>query len=151
MPLHEQIKNEIKEAMKARDEIRLATVRSISAAMTNELVAKRMKPDEMLSDEDALAVIKRLVKQRQDSIEQFRAGDREDLASAEEAELNILKVYLPAAMPIEQVRAVAEAKKTEMGITDKTKLGILVGAVMKATGGQADGAIVKEVVESLFN
>jgi len=148
--LHEQIKNEIKEAMKARDEIRLATVRSVSATMTNELVAKRMKPDEMLSDEEALAVIKRLVKQRQDSIEQFRAGDREDLASAEEAELNILKVYLPAQMSIEQIRSIAEAKKAEMGVTDKTKLGILVGAVMKATAGQADGNVVKEVVESLF-
>ena len=150
MSLHEQIKNEIKEAMKARDEIRLATVRSVSAAMTNELVAKRMKPDEMLSDEEVLAVIKRLVKQRQDSIEQFRAGDREDLASAEEAELNILKVYLPAQMSIEQIRSIAEAKKAEMGVTDKTKLGILVGAVMKATTGQADGNVVKEVVESLF-
>src|SRR3989339_842828 len=128
MSLHEQIKNEIKEAMKARDEIRLATVRSVSAAMTNELVAKRMKPDEMLSDEEVLAVIKRLVKQRQDSIEQFRAGDREDLASAEEAELNILKVYLPAQMSVEQIRSIAEAKKAEMGVTDKTKLGILVGA-----------------------
>lgn len=148
--LHEQIKNEIKEAMKARDEIRLATVRSISAAMTNELVAKRMKPDEMLSDEEALAVIKRLVKQRQDSIEQFRAGGREDLATAEEAELNILKVYLPAQMSIEQIRSIAEAKKAEMGVTDKTKLGILVGAVMKASAGQADGNTVKEVVESLF-
>ena len=150
MSLHEQIKNEIKEAMKARDEIRLATVRSVSAAMTNELVAKRMKPDEMLSDEEALAVIKRLVKQRQDSIEQFRAGNREDLASAEEAELNILKVYLPAQMSVEQIRSIAEAKKAEMGVTDKTKLGILVGAVMKATTGQADGNVVKEVVESLF-
>lgn len=150
MILHEQIKNEIKEAMKARDEIKLATVRSISAAMTNELVAKRMKPNEMLSDEDALAVIKRLVKQRQDSIEQFRAGGREDLASSEEAELNILKTYLPAAMPIEQIRSIAEAKKAELNITDKTKLGILVGAVMKETKGQADGAMVKEVVEGLF-
>ena len=150
MSLHEQIRNEIKEAMKARDEIRLATVRSVSAAMTNELVAKRMKPDEMLSDEEVLAVIKRLVKQRQDSIEQFRAGNREDLASAEEAELNILKVYLPAQMSVEQIRSIAEAKKAEMGVTDKTKLGILVGAVMKATTGQADGNVVKEVVESLF-
>ena len=150
MSLHEQIRNEIKEAMKARDEIRLATVRSVSAAITNELVAKRMKPDEMLSDEEALAVIKRLVKQRQDSIEQFRAGDREDLASAEEAELNILKVYLPAQMSIEQIRSIAEAKKAEMGVTDKTKLVILVSAVMKATAGQADGNVVKKVVESLF-
>ena len=150
MSLHEQIKNEIKEAMKAREEIRLATVRSISAAMTNELVAKRMKPDEMLSDEEALAVIKRLVKQHQDSIEQFRAGDRADLAEAEEAELNILKVYLPAQMSAEQIREIAEAKKAEMGVTDKTKLGILVGAVMKETKGQADGNVVKEIVENLF-
>ena len=150
MSLHEQIKNEIKEAMKAREEIRLATVRSISAAMTNELVAKRMKPDEMLSDEEALAVIKRLVKQHQDSIEQFRAGDRADLAEAEEAALKILNVYLPAQMSAEQIREIAEAKKAEMGVTDKTKLGILVGAVMKETKGQADGNVVKEIVENLF-
>ena len=91
-----------------------------------------------------------MVKQRQDSIEQFRAGNREDLASAEEAELNILKTYLPAQMSEEQIRAMAESKKAELGITDKTKIGILTGAVMKATGGQADGNVVKQIVESLF-
>ncbi|OHA58016.1 MAG: hypothetical protein A2370_01340 [Candidatus Vogelbacteria bacterium RIFOXYB1_FULL_42_16] len=150
MSLHEQIKNEIKEALKARDEVRLATVRGMSASLTNELVTKKMKPTEILTDDDVLIVIKRLVKQRQDSIEQFRAGNREDLASAEEAELNILKTYLPAQMSEEQIRAMAESKKAELGITDKTKIGILTGAVMKATGGQADGNVVKQIVESLF-
>ena len=89
--LHEQIKNEIKQAMMAKDQLKLSVVRGISAAFTNELVAKKRKPDEVLSDEDALAVITRQAKQRKDSIEQFRAGGREDLASKEEAELKIIE------------------------------------------------------------
>ncbi len=150
MPLHDQIKNDIKEAMKAKDEVRLRTVRSISAALTNELVAKKMKPDERLEDNDTLAVIKRLAKQRQDAIEQFRAGGREDLASDESAELAILETYLPTQMSREEIQKIAEAKKAELNFTDKSKMGILVGAVMKEIAGRADGAIVKEIVEGLF-
>ncbi|OJI08343.1 hypothetical protein BK005_00855 [bacterium CG10_37_50] len=97
-----------------------------------------------------MVVIKRLVKQRQDSIEQFTAGGRADLAQAEEAEMAILKTYLPAEMPTDQIKAIALAKKTELGINDRAKIGILVGAVMKETKGQTDGKIVKEIVESLF-
>lgn len=92
--LHEQIKNEIKQAMLDKDQVRLATVRGLVAAFTNELVAKRRKPDDWLSDEEARAVIRRAVKQRQDSIEQFRAGGRTDLVAQESAELEILKTYL---------------------------------------------------------
>jgi uncharacterized protein YqeY len=148
--LHDQIKEEIKSAMKARDEVRLQTLRGLASAMTAEVMTKGRKPNEKLSDEEALAVIKRLVKQRQDSIDQFRAGGREDLVASEEAEMAILKTYLPAKMPAEQIRAIAEAKKAELGVTDKAKIGILVGAVMKETKGQADGNVVKEIVESLF-
>ena len=148
--LHDQIKEEIKSAMKARDEVRLSTLRGLAAAFTSDIMAKGRKPDEKLSDEEALAVIKRLVKQRQDSIDQFRAGGREDLALAEQVEMDILKDYLPAQMPVEQIRAIAEAKKAELGVSDKAKIGILVGAVMKACKGQAAGNVVKEVIESLF-
>ena len=93
--LHEQIKSGIKEAMLAKDVLKLKAFRAMSAAFTNELVAKNRKPQEMLTDEEVLAVITKMVKQRKDSIEQFKKGGREDLVKEEEAELTILETYLP--------------------------------------------------------
>ena len=78
MILHEQIKGNIKEAMLAKDTMRLETMRAMVSAFTNELVAKGKKPQDMLSDEEAMVVITRLAKQRKDSIEQFKKGNRED-------------------------------------------------------------------------
>ena len=144
------IKEEIKKAMLARDTIRLNTLRGLSASFTNELVAKGHKPQDELGDEDCLAVIRRLVKQRKESIEQFKAGNRQDLVDNETAELAILEVFLPQMMSIEEVRKIVEAKKIELGITDKTKLGMFVGTLMKDLKGKADGADVKAVAESLF-
>lgn len=150
MSLHTQIKQEIKEAMLKKDALKLNVVRGISAAFTNELVAKGHKPQEEIGDEDALVVIKRLVKQRKDSIDQFKKGNREDLAAEEAAELGILETYLPATMSKDEIRKIAEAKKAEMNFTDKSKMGMFMGAVMKELKGKADGADVKEVIESLF-
>jgi len=147
--LHQQIRDQIKEAMLARDTVRLNTLRGLLSSFTNELVAKKRKPNEELGDEDALDVVRRGVKQRKDSIEQFKAGGRNDLAESEEAELMILQTYLPQMMSRDEIKTIAEAKKQEMG-ADKSKLGQLVGAVMKELKGKADGADVKEVVESLF-
>ncbi len=149
MSLQQQIKDEIKEAMKAKDEIRLSVVRGLSAAMTNELVAKGKKPTDELSDDEALGVIKRASKQRQDSITQFRAGGREDLASKEEAELKVIDGYLPAALPREEIVKIAQTKIAELG-ADKSKMGVLIGAVVKETKGAADGALVKTVIQELL-
>lgn len=151
MSLENNIKEALKEAMKNKDELRLSVMRNIKAACTNELVAKGMTPQSEVSDEIVLSVIKRLAKQRKDSIEQFRNGGREDLASQEEAELAVLETLLPKMMSREEIRPVAEKKKSELGVEDKSKMGILIGAVMKELGGQADGGDVKAVVESLFN
>lgn len=148
--LHEQIKNEIKQAMLAKDELKLRVARSLVAAFTNELVAKKRKPDEFLSDEEALAVITRAAKQRKDSMEQFRAGGREDLATSEEAELKIIETYLPTLMSQAEIKTLAEAKKAELGATDKTKAGLLMSALMKDLKGKADGADVKAVVDELL-
>src|SRR3989338_6343544 len=145
-----KIREELTAAMKARDSVKMNTLRGLLTAFTNELVAKGIKPQEQISDEDALAVIKRAVKQRKDSIEQFRAGNREDLAQKEEAELKILETYMPAQMSREQIEVVAKQVKEKLGITDKSKMGQFVGAVMKELKGQADGAVVKEVVESIL-
>ncbi len=148
--LHEQIKNGIKEAMLAKDIVRLETLRGMSAAFTNELVAKNRKPNETLVDEEVLTVIARLAKQRKDSIEQFKKGNRQDLVDVEEAQLKILETYLPKMMDRSEVEKLVKSKKEELGITDATKKGMLMSAVMKDLKGKADGNVVKEVVDSLF-
>jgi uncharacterized protein YqeY len=150
MTLHTTLKESLKEAMKAKDEVRLRTVRSMLTAMTNELVATGKTPQDMIDDQGFLAVVKRLAKQRKESIVQFEAAGRNDLAEPEKAELTVLEAYLPTLMTQEQIRLIAEAKKAELGVTDKSKLGQLVGAVMKELAGKADGGDVKVVVESLF-
>ena len=149
--LHEQIKKTLKEAMLAKDEVRLLTVRGLLSAFVNELVAKKMKPDAILSDEDALSVIKRGVKQRKDSIEQFTEGNRPDLAELEKAELAILLKYLPETMSRDQIRPIAVAKMKELGITEKSKMGMLMGALSKELKGQAEGADIKAVVDELLS
>ncbi len=148
--LQTKIKEGIKEAMKAKDSVRLETLRGISSALTNELVTKGKTPQDNISDEDAVAVISRLAKQRKDSISQFKAGGREDLVEVEESQLLILEEFLPTLMSREEILPIAIAKKAELGVTDKTKAGQLTGALMKDLKGKADGGLVKEVVESLF-
>lgn len=148
--LQETIKAGIKEAMMAKDAVRLETMRGMSAAFMNELVAKGRKPQDILTDEEALAVITRMSKQRKDSIEQFTKGGREDLVAEERAQLAILETYLPKLMDISEVKTIAEAKKAELGITDPTKKGMLMAALMKDLKGKADGTVVKEAVDSLF-
>jgi hypothetical protein len=150
MSLHESLRESLKTAMKAKDAVTLTTVRSIMTACTNELVATGKTPQDQLDDAGILAVIKRLAKQRKESMLQYEAANRPELAEPEKLELAVLEAYLPTLMTQAELRPIAEAKKAELGITDKSKLGILVGAVMKEAGGNADGGDVKAVVESLF-
>lgn len=151
MTLHESLRESLKEALKARDAVTLRTVRSIMTACTNELVATGKTPQDMLDDAGVLSVIKRLAKQRKESIVQYEAANRPELAVPEKEELIVLEAYLPILMSQEEIRPIAEAKKSELGIQDKAKVGVLVGAVMKDLAGKADGGDVKEVVERLFN
>lgn len=148
--LHEQIKNGIKDAMMAKDSVRLETYRGMLSAFTNELVSKNRKPNEMLSDEEAVAVIARLAKQRKDSIEQFTKGNRDDLVKKEQAELAILETYLPKLMEKNEIEKIAQAKKDELKIINAGQKGMLMSALMKDLRGKADGATVKEVVDGLF-
>ncbi|MEZ4701050.1 MAG: GatB/YqeY domain-containing protein [Rhodothermales bacterium] len=148
--LQEKIANAIKDAMRARDPLRLNALRSIKTAFTNELVAQKRTPQDSLSDEEAIGVIARLAKQRKDSIDQFTQGGRPDLAEKEAQELTILEEFLPRQMSRDEILAAVTAKQAEMGVTDKAKAGMLIGALMKDLKGKADGKVVKEVVESLF-
>jgi len=136
--------------MRAKDEVRLRTIRGLLSAFVNELVATKRKPDETLPDSDAAAVVKRAVKQRKDSIEQFEKGGRPELVEAEKAELAVLEKYLPQTMSLDQIRPVALAKKQELGIAEKSKAGQLIGAVKKELGDKADGSDIKSVVDELL-
>ncbi len=132
--------------MKTRDTARLNVLRGLLSSFTNEAVSKKKKPDEALSDEEALAVITRAVKQRKDSIEQFEKGGRTDLAEVEKSELTILETYLPAQMSQGEIVAYVKTKPLPQA-SEKNKF---IGMIMKELNGKADGALVKEVVDTLF-
>lgn len=148
--LTQTIKAKMIIAMKARDQLRVDTLRGCMAAFTNELVAKNKKPTDQLTDEEAVAVLKRLSKQRADSAEQFTKGGRPELAEKENLEKKILGEFLPKLASLEAIETVAKAKIAELHITDITSLGKLTGVVMKEFAGNADGDDVKAVLQKLF-
>ncbi len=150
--LHQTIKNQIKDALRAKDTIRLDTLRALNATAQSELMSAPVGT-EFLADDRMLAIVKRSVKQHKDSIEQFRKGNREDLASKEEAELRILESFLPAMMSREEIRMIArmriDALKSQ-GQFDPKAAGKITGMIMKELAGKADGTDVKAVVDELL-
>ncbi|HTH93093.1 MAG TPA: GatB/YqeY domain-containing protein [Candidatus Paceibacterota bacterium] len=150
MTIAEEVRENMKNAMREKNQAALDTYRAVLSAFTSDLLANGKTPQDTIDDAGALKVIQKLIKQRKDAISQFEAGGRNDLAEDEKAQLVFLEKFQPAQMSEADIRAIAEKKKAELGITDKAKAGILVGAVMKEINGAADGGTVKEVVESLF-
>lgn len=146
--MQEQIKSLLKPAMIAKDAVRVGTIRMLLAAFTNELVTQGRPPTEILSDEDCMKVIKRLAKQRKDSIEQFVAGGRPELAEDEKAELAVIEEFLPAQMSEAEIEEKVKAKIASEPL-DPTKKGQFVGTMMRELGINADGALVKSVIDRL--
>ena len=151
MSLQQTIHDDMVSAMKAKEELRLSVLRGLISAFTNELTATKRTPQDELTDDEALEVIRRALKQRKDAAAQFTAGGREELAASELAEAEILQTYLPAMMSAEDVSKVVEAKKAALGLTEKKDMGKLMGAVMGELKGKADGGDVKQAVESILN
>ena len=149
MSIQTNIRDQMKQAMIAKDAVKLNVLRGLITAFTNENVAKRRKPDEEISDDDALTVIARQAKQRKDSIEQFEKGGRPELANTEKVELVILESYLPAQMSEEEVFQYVTKKHAELGMT-KEKMGQFMGLIMKELKGKADGSVVRAVVDKLL-
>ncbi len=151
--MKEKIREAMKDAMRNKDMERVTVLRGLLANFTNELVAQKRPPTEELSEADILKVLKRAAKQRKDSIEQFTKGGRQELADKEQRELEIIEVYLPETVSIEEIEKVVQNKIDELGIdpsTDSRQAGKLMGAVMKELAGNADGNDVKEVVTKLL-
>ena len=151
MSLQETVRDGIKGAMRAKDQVRLDTLRGLSAAFTNEAVALGKTPQTPITDEEAFAVLRRASKQRRDAIEQFKAGGRNDLAAIEQAQLTVVESFLPSMMPREQVLELARAKAAELGVTYRADAGKLMSALMKDLRGKADGNDVKAAVDSLLS
>ena len=146
-----ELKEAIKTAMKARETVKLNVLRGISAMVTNDLVAKGRGPEGTLTEDEMLTLITRASKQRKDSIQQFEAGGRPELAVAEKEELAIIETLLPAQMSQDEIVAAAKAKAAEMGVMDKSGANKLMGMLMKDLKGKADGTAVKAVVDSMFS
>jgi len=149
MTLHQKIRADIKESMLAKDETRTLVLRGVQAEIQRELLAKKTPATEA-TDEEVVAIVKRLSKQRKDSIEQFTKGNRLDLAKNEARELVYLESYLPKVMSRDEIKKVAEVKIKKEGAPDKAKMGQFMGALMKELKGKADGGDVKAVVEGLL-
>ncbi len=148
MKIHETIKVQLLDAMRAKDTVRLNVIRGLLSSFSYELIAKKSK-DEFLDDESVLGVIRKSVKQHKDSIEQFEKGDRKDLAKKEKAELALLEVYLPQMMSKDDIKKIVKKKIASEGEIDKKKSGQFLGQLMKEFKGKADGADVKAVVDEL--
>ena len=147
MTIAENIKQMTIESMKARNPFKTDVLRGLSAGFVTELLSQKKLPSDTVTDEVALAVIKKQVKQRRDSIGQFEKGGRTDLVDKEKMELEILENFLPEQMSEEEIEKIVVSKIAELNVTDMSGIGKLIGAVMKETGGNADGNVIKAIIE----
>lgn len=149
MGLIETFQDELKSAMKSGNTGRRDTIRLLQSALKNTAIELR-KPVVGMSDEEVRSVIKKLVKQRKDSIVQYRAGSREDLAKKEEEELHILSEFLPEEMGKEDLQKIVTEALSLCGATSRKDIGKAMGFVMKQVSGRASGDRVREMVMSLL-
>lgn len=148
MSLKETLNQDLITAMKAKDEVKLRALRMVKAAVMNFEVAGKEKV--VAADEDVLQILKKEVKKREDSIQQFEQGGRADLAALEREEWEVLKQYLPEMMGEDQLRDVVKATVSEMGASGPGDMGKVMGAVMGKVKGQADGTVVRKVVQEVL-
>ena len=140
----ENIDHDINESMKAHDETKLIVLRMLKAAIKNKEIA--LKPKK-LSNNDILAVISREIKTRKDSIELFTTGNREDLASKEKGEINILTAYLPAQLSEDEIKNIIKEKISSLNASSIKDMGNVMASVMQTVAGQADGSLVSKLVK----
>jgi uncharacterized protein YqeY len=144
MSLKEQITEDMKNAMRAKDTGRLGTIRLLLAAMKQKEVDERVE----LDDSAVIAIVEKLIKQRKDSISQFQAANREDLVAIENAELVVLQAYMPAQMSEAEVAAVVAKAVAEVGATGPQDMGKVMGIVKPQLAGKADMGVVSAQVKA---
>jgi uncharacterized protein YqeY len=146
MHLRERLEADMKEALRSRDSLRLETIRGVRGAIRN----KEIEVGESLAEDGILRVIRALVKQRSDSIEQFRAAGRDDLVEKESAERAVLEAYLPAAPDEAEVERVVGEMIAEVGATSPKEMGRVMKPALERLGPAADGKLVSQVARRLL-
>lgn len=146
----DRLQADLKASMLARDAARTGTLRMALAAYKNEAVAKNLGPQGVLAEADALAVMKRLVKQREDSAEQFLKGGAPDRAAQEQAEIEVLKAYLPAMLEGPALEAAVRSAITEAGAQSKKDMGAVMKALQAKHSGAFDGKAASQMVQALL-
>lgn len=146
--IHKSLKEILKESMKARDLVRLEVVRYLLTSFVNELVSKNRTPQDFLNDEEAVNVIRRIIKQREDSISQYESANRMDLADEDKAQLAVMLTFVPAQAGEDDILKKLNEIKSSNPDLDKSKIGIIIGMVKKEFENNADGALIKKVVEN---
>ena len=144
MSLKEQITEDMKNAMRAKDTSRLGTIRLLLAAMKQKEVDERIE----LDDAAVIAIVEKLIKQRKDSISQFQAANRDDLVAIENAELVVLQAYMPAQMSEAEVAAVVAKVVAEVGASGPQDMGKVMGVVKPQLAGKADMGVVSAQVKA---
>ena len=143
MSLKQKISDDTKEAMKAKDAAKVNALRFLTSAIKNKEIEVRPNA---ITEEDILSVLKKSVKQRQDSIEMYLKGGRQDLVDQEKLELSIIESYLPQQMGVDQVNAIVKKVIAEVGATSIKEMGAVMKAVQAQTQGAADNKVVSELV-----
>ena len=146
--LREQLRSDLRDAMRAKDVRRRGTIRMLEAAIQNAEIEKRGSE---LAEADILAILQRQVKQRRESIEQFQQGGRDDLAENEQAEIAIIEQYLPTQLSRDEVETRARAAIEQVGASGPGDRGKVMGVLMRDLRGQADGGMVNAVVGQLLD
>lgn len=147
MALKDQIMADLKQAMKDKDQDRLRVLRSLKANLLEKEISERKGGEATISDEQTIEVLMKAAKQRKESIEQFEEGNRNDLADAEKAELDIIESYLPEMLSEEEVRDIAREKIEQLGAETMADMGKVMGVMMQELKGKAEGSIVSKVVK----
>ncbi len=148
--LKDQIASDLKDAMRARDDVRRRTLRSLRAALMNAEIEQRGHGDGELSEQKELAILRKAAKQREESIEQYEAAGRDELAQKERDELAVINEYLPQPLTDDELRDIIQSIVDDVGATSMADMGRVMGPAMSQLRGRADGNRVREIVEDIL-
>ena len=142
--IKDRIREDMKAAMRSHDAARLSTIRLLLAAIKQREIDEQIES----TDDDVMAVIAKLVKQRRDSVEQYRAGGREDLAQTEQAEIDVLQAYLPQALTDEEIAVIIDEATAAVGLTGMAAMGKVMALVKPRVNGRADLGKVSALIKA---
>lgn len=147
MSIADRITEELKTAMKARDQVKMDTLRMVKSDFNNAKIDKKAD----LTEDEMIGIIQKSVKKRQDSVEAYTAGNRQDLVDRENREIEILKTFLPAQLSEAELQSIVKEVIAQTGVASKKDMGKVMGALMPKVKGKADGRLVQQIVSSLLS